>query len=304
MVKIAIFAGHGGSDPGAIGVNGFYEKDLNLSVSNATTDLLRKWGYEVINNRTTDIDRSIEQDARLASESGVNAVIEIHQNSNPGTPATGSEAFISLRELPHARDLASSILQNLEKLGFANRGVKTLQNQSGQDNFAILRNTNAPAVLLETAFINNYSDMVRFDVDKIALAIANAVRDIFHSKLNESHHKPNCNGLPAYPGTLLELGSQSEYVRQAQHCLNCVGTYANIKEDGIFGTQTHASTIAFQKAFNLKPDGIIGPLTWAKLSKECTCTHATTIEATRITARETIGTLLLLSLFARRKFSR
>ena len=301
MIKIAIFAGHGGSDPGAIGVNGLREKDLNLEVLTAATNLLRAQGYNVINNRTTDTSRSIEQDTRLANESGVDALIEIHQNSNPGVPATGSEAFISVRELPKARQLASSILLNLESLGFTNRGVKTLQNQNGQDNFAILRNTQMPALLLETAFINNYADMANFDAEKIAQAIASAVQDVFPVSSNENSHNPKCSGLPAYPGTLFKIGSQNDYVRQIQHCLNCVGTYTHIKEDGIFGTQTHAATIAFQKAFSLNSDGIVGPLTWAKLSKECSCIHSKSIAATRITARESFGFLMLLICILKQK---
>ena len=56
MPSIAVYAGHGGSDPGAVAL-GRQEKDLTLAVSNAVTAILRGWGYTVLNNRTTEGDR-------------------------------------------------------------------------------------------------------------------------------------------------------------------------------------------------------------------------------------------------------
>ena len=178
LPKIAIFAGHGGSDPGAVG-NGLRESDLNLAVSNAATSILRGWGYQVINNRTTDVNRSITADANLANANRVDAVVEIHQNSNPGTPGTGSEVFYSIKDTGRGRQLAEAILQRLVALGFRNRGVKTMVNASGQDALGIIRLTNMPAVLVECAFINNPEDMARFDANRVAMAIAEGVRQVF-----------------------------------------------------------------------------------------------------------------------------
>ena len=295
MSRIAIYAGHGGSDPGAVGVNGLREKDLNLAVSNATTAILRGWGYQVLNNRTIDEDRSITRDANLANDWRADALVEIHQNSNVGTPATGSEAFISIRELPRARALGTAILRRLQSMGYVNRGVKTATNASGQDSFGILRQTQMPAVLLECAFINNPTDMARFDTNRIAQAIAESVREVFPLSGGGN------SGLPPYPGTLLRSGSRGESVRQIQHCLNRVAqrqpSIGILAEDGIYGPRTQASVMTFQRIFGLNPDGIVGPLTWARLSQECggTCTCEAAIEATRLTARDTFGILMLLS---------
>ncbi|MCL1843691.1 MAG: N-acetylmuramoyl-L-alanine amidase [Defluviitaleaceae bacterium] len=180
MAEIAVYAGHGGSDSGAV-ANGLKEKDFTLDISNAVTAILRGWGYNVINNRTTDVNRSITKDADLANENRVNAVVEIHLNSNDGTPGTGSEAFISIRDPidgrnGQARNLASAILARLAALGFRNRGIFTSANASGHDTFGILRLTNMPAVLLEVAFINNPQDMARLNVNNVAMAIAEGIR--------------------------------------------------------------------------------------------------------------------------------
>ena len=266
MARIAMYAGHGGADPGAIGVNGLREKDLTLAVSNAASAILRGWGYTVLNNRIIDEDRSITRDANLANDWRADALVEIHMNSNAGTPATGSEAFISIRELPRARTLGDAMLRRLQALGFANRGVKTAVNANGQDTFGILRLTQMPAVLLECAFINNPADMARFNVSSVAQAVAEGIREVFPISTAGG-------GLPAYPGTPLRVGSSGESVRQVQRCLNRIRSQqpsiGALTEDGVFGARTQASVTAFQRISGLNHDGVVGPLTWARLSQEC-----------------------------------
>lgn len=177
-MRIAIYAGHGGRDSGAVSGD-LREKDFNLAISMATTVILRRWGYMVHNNRIADVPRIITQDAKQANVQQAAAVVEIHLNSNSGTPGTGCEAFVSLRNLPLARSLAGAILGRIEALGFRNRGVKTHKNSRGKDSFGILRLTNMPTVLLECAFINNPADMAMLNVDTMARAIAESVREVF-----------------------------------------------------------------------------------------------------------------------------
>jgi len=133
----------------------------------------------VFNNRTSDIGRNITQDANLANLNMVDALVEIHLNSNQGTPGTGTEAFVSVRDIGRSRALANDILQRIEAQGFRNRGVKTQLNSRGEDAFGILRLTTVPAVLLECAFINNPRDMERFSFSAMAQAIADSVCEIF-----------------------------------------------------------------------------------------------------------------------------
>ena len=267
MPRIAMYAGHGGSDPGAVAL-GRRESDMNLAVSNAATAILRGWGYQVINNRTTDVDRSITRDANLANENRVDAVVELHLNSNEGPPGSGSEVFVSIRDTGRGRQLANAILRRHVALGFRDRGVKTLVNANGQDTFAILRLTNMPAVLVESAFINNPSDMARFNVNQIAQAVAQGVREVFPI----GGTGPSV-GLPAYPGIAMRIGMRGESVRQFQRCLNSISarqpSIQRLAEDGIFGPLTLNAVTAFQRIFGLVPDGVVGPLTWAALSREC-----------------------------------
>ena len=269
MPHIAIYAGHGGRDPGAVAL-GRRESDLNLAVSNAATAILRGWGYRVLNNRTTDVDRNITRDAERANENRVDALVEIHQNSNIGVPGSGSEVYRSIHDTGRGRQLAEAILRRLVSLGFADRGVRTMVNSNGQDALGIIRLTNMPAVLVECAFMNNPADMARFDVNRVARAIADGVRDAFPISGGGTVAP---GGLPAYPGLLLRQGMRGESIRQAQRCLNAVSlrqpSIQRLVEDGIFGPRTLDAVRTFQRIFGLNPDGIIGPLTWAALSREC-----------------------------------
>ncbi len=178
MPKIAVYAGHGGNDPGAVS-GGLKEKDLNLAVSNALSEILRGQGYDIINNRTGDMDRSITADANLANNEKVDALIEIHQNSNPGIPSSGTETYYSVKDTGKGKQLAEAINNNIVALGYADRGIKTRINENGQDEFGIIRLTNAPAVLVETSFINSPEDMARFNAGELAEAIAKAVNQVF-----------------------------------------------------------------------------------------------------------------------------
>jgi len=78
--------------------------------------------------------------------------------------------------------------------------------------------------------------------------------------------------LPPYPGTLIRIGASGQNVRIIQGYLNVIGRrYPNIPPlvvDGIFGPRTEASIIAFQRAFGLVPDGIVGPITWGEIMRQ------------------------------------
>jgi N-acetylmuramoyl-L-alanine amidase len=145
MAKLFISAGHGGSDPGAV-YGSRQEKNYTLQLSSDISAILRSAGHTVINNRTTDVDRDINEDARKANANGVDAVIELHLNSGGGT---GTETFCSLAG-GESRDLANAVNDRLSNIGFRNRGVKTKINSEGKDYYGIIRLTKAPAILIET----------------------------------------------------------------------------------------------------------------------------------------------------------
>ncbi len=147
--KVYVGIGHGGSDSGAC-ANGFREKDLNLSVGNACTALLRKAGVEVKQSRTDDRDVYINTKVKEANNWGADLVLDIHHNSGGGD---GAEVYYS-RVGGTSKTLAENILGEICKLGQQSRGVKTKLGSGGRDYFGMVRDTYAPAVLVECAFMD------------------------------------------------------------------------------------------------------------------------------------------------------
>ncbi len=171
MAKLAIYAGHGGSDSGAV-YGGRREKDYTLQISNGVSAILRGAGFEIINNRTTDTNRSINNDARLANNNHVDGVIEFHLNAGGGT---GTETYCSVVG-NESRSLAIAIQNRIVGLGFRDRGVKTKTGSDGRDYFGIIRMTNAPAVLVEICFIDSDVDMNLYhSIPNIINHIADAI---------------------------------------------------------------------------------------------------------------------------------
>ncbi len=247
MVKIAVYAGHGGNDFGAV-ANGVYEKDLTLEITNELSMQLRDRGYVVINNRITDVSRDLNSDIRLANKENVDAVIEIHLNSNEGIPGNGTETFYSITG--KGKELAEAINDNLVALGFRDRGAKTYTNFFGNDFLGIIRYTNAPAVLVEVFFINNSQDLAKYDPEKIAKAIAEAVYKLY----------------PIGDSRRAELA-------KIQTTLN-MRYGANLVVDGLYGPQTKRAIIKglqeeLNKQFNagLMVDGVFGSRTEERLVK-------------------------------------
>ena len=93
--------------------------------------------------------------------------VSLHFNAFSKPSANGTETWIFSNNST-AKPKAQSILKELCDLGYRNRGVKVGE-------FAVLRHTNMPAVLVEIAFITNKDDMTRFEVDETALAIASGI---------------------------------------------------------------------------------------------------------------------------------
>ena len=149
-IKVFIDAGHGGSDPGALG-NGLKEKDIVLNIAKKLGALLNGRGISIKYSRTTDTYVSLDERARQANAWGADLFISIHANS-AASSVRGTECFTYYTANKATTDLSANISKKIaSKFNIPNRGHK-------QQNFAVLRLTNMPAILVETAFISNSSD--------------------------------------------------------------------------------------------------------------------------------------------------
>lgn len=153
--KICLDAGHGGSDPGATSGK-LYEKDINLKVVKAMEEYLRPY-VDIVLTRDTDKTVSLEERANIANKAKVDLFFSVHCNSSDNTAAKGWECYI-VSKGGNAEKLAKRVEANVftdTTLGLKNRGIKTA-------NFYVLRETDAPAVLVENAFISNTDDRAKF----------------------------------------------------------------------------------------------------------------------------------------------
>ncbi len=158
-MKIFLDAGHsvGGGDTGAEGYN-LKEQDITFGIVMLLAKKLSDVGFDIMVSREnagdvlgTNASPSLSKRASLANTWGADVFISIHCNASTNNTANGTEVYTfntSSKALPLAKKIQSKIV---EILGTTDRGTKTA-------NFAVLRETAMPAVLVETAFISNKSD--------------------------------------------------------------------------------------------------------------------------------------------------
>lgn len=166
--KIAVDAGHGGSDYGAT-YNGRAEKDDNLKLALAVGDILEKNGIDVVYTRTTDEYETPFKKATDANDAKADYFVSIHRNSSPtSNQYTGVETLV-YNNSGIKSQMAANINSELEKAGFKNLGI------TERPNLVVLKRTKMPAVLVEAGFINNDKDNETFD--KNFNQIANGIAD-------------------------------------------------------------------------------------------------------------------------------
>ena len=168
--RIALDAGHGGSDPGAV-YKGRQEKDATLDLTLAVGDILKKNGIDVYYTRTTDEYETPFKKATDANNSGADLFVSIHRNSSENPNQYSGVETLVYSDTGLKAEVAKNINNQLEDAGFKNLGVDE------RKNLVVLKRTKMPAVLVEAGFINNDKDNYLFDeeFDSIAQAIADGI---------------------------------------------------------------------------------------------------------------------------------
>ena len=154
--RIALDAGHGGSDPGAV-YKGRQEKDDTLDLTLAVGDILKKNGIDVYYTRTTDEYETPFKKATDANNSGADLFVSIHRNSSENPNQYSGVETLVYSDTGLKAEVARNINNQLEDAGFKNLGVDE------RKNLVVLKRTKMPAVLVEVGFINNDKDNYLFD---------------------------------------------------------------------------------------------------------------------------------------------
>ena len=186
--KVFLEVGHGGSDPGAVG-NGLKEKDLTLAIAKACQDELERHGVDVKLSRKKDENDRIEEAIKECNAYTPDAAAGIHINAGKGD---GAEVYHSIYG-GTGKTMAKNILAEIVELGQNSRGVKTKKNSSGSDYYAFIRQTKAPAVIVECAFIDTKKDIKIIDTkaEQKAMGVAIAKGILKTLKITwKSHDDP------------------------------------------------------------------------------------------------------------------
>ena len=209
---IAIDAGHGGQDPGAIGPNGNREKNVTLAIARELARQVNATpGMKAYLTRDTDVFIPLNQRARRASTAKADIFVSIHADAAENRSATGSSVYVLstrgassqrarwLADKENAADLIGGA--RLSTTGDTLKSVLLDLTQSGQmkassdaadhvldslgsvgktrrvehANFAVLRTSDVPAMLVETGFISNHEEEARLASEGYQRKLASAV---------------------------------------------------------------------------------------------------------------------------------
>ena len=171
---VIIDPGHGGPDPGAIGIRGIRETDVVLDVSKRVKQLLSEKGVRVRLTRKSEIDLDLPPRVLFANRTGADIFVSIHANASQGKKRNinGLETFYYRGW--RGRLLAKRIQKHILRVspGSPDRGVK-------QGKFYVIKNTRMPAVLVEIGFLTGRLDARRLEQSmhrkRIAFAIAKGI---------------------------------------------------------------------------------------------------------------------------------
>jgi len=173
-ILVVIDPGHGGSDPGAIGIGGIKETDVVLEVSKIVKKLLTDKGVKVLLTRKNEIDLDLPLRVSFANNTDADIFVSIHANASRGKrrDINGLETFYYRGG--RGRLLAKKIQKQILKVspGSPDRGVK-------QGRFYVIKNTSMPAVLVEIGFLTGRLDARRLEKaahrKRLAYAIAKGI---------------------------------------------------------------------------------------------------------------------------------
>jgi len=211
---VIIDPGHGGADPGAIGVGGLREKDVTLRLSKLLIAKLREMGFDVVSTRETDRTVSLEERTAIAEASNGDVFISLHGNAAPRRTVQGIETYypdanherhslrVAMRENGVTRDQLDDLQRTLARMRigelspYSQRLASIVQDQLASElparfgkiqdlgakkgPFYVLFLSDMPAILVETGFLTNKYDAKRLRdkayLDSVATQISTGLQ--------------------------------------------------------------------------------------------------------------------------------
>ena len=178
---VVVDAGHGGRDPGKVGVDGCLEKDLNLEIAKKVQAILEQQDIKVIMIRDTDKGLYEEQTSNkkvqdmknrcaLINETEPDCVVSIHQNSYHEEYVSGAQVFY-YSSSAEGKALAEALQSEL--VSYAD--PENHRQAKANDSYYLLKKTEAPIAIVECGFLSNWEEAAKLQDDGYQSRIAWAV---------------------------------------------------------------------------------------------------------------------------------
>ena len=177
---IVIDPGHGGEDFGTHSNSKprYQEKSLNLATSMQLKAYLEQLGYQTIMTRKDDVFIELSERAQFANGKKPTLFVSVHYNSAPSKDADGVEVYYfqndeDKKRVSESKKLAQSVLKGvIAQTQAKSRGIK-------HGNFAVIRETKMPAILIEGGFLTNDEEMEKIKnpayIKQLAWGIAKGI---------------------------------------------------------------------------------------------------------------------------------
>lgn len=178
---IAVDAGHGGDDPGKVGINSALEKDVNLAIARKLKDYLTEKGIKVVMTRETQEglyeagaankkQQDMKKRCELIDASGAAFTVSIHQNSYTSESVHGPQVFYYTHST-EGEAIASCIQESLNTVLEVDRAREMKAN----DTYYLLKKTKSPTVIVECGFLSNSEEASKLITEEYQSKVAQAV---------------------------------------------------------------------------------------------------------------------------------
>lgn len=160
-VCVVIDAGHGGDDPGKVGINGALEKEINLQIARRISRLLETEGIRTVMTRTDDAGlyeggaenkkvQDMKQRIGIINREMPELTVSIHQNSYPEEYVKGAQVFYyanSRESEQAAKIMQKSLRERVEK--------ENKREAKANTSYYLLKKTSSPIIIVECGFLSN-----------------------------------------------------------------------------------------------------------------------------------------------------
>ena len=190
-ITVVIYPGHGGYDPGKVGINGELEKEINLKIALKVKELLTKQGINVVMTRESDMsmdngDENVKSKKasdmarrlKIIEEANPDIMVSIHQNSYSSEKVKGAQVFYYA-----GSDEGKKLAEKLQDV--IKRDVDADNTRKAKDNtsYYMLLRIQCPAVIVECGFLSNWEEATalcdEIYQNKMATAICDGIVEYF-----------------------------------------------------------------------------------------------------------------------------